>query len=254
MKKEDKIKEFNCCFGSILIFVQILEMKILFKKLLQSIGIGAELFFALVASYFLIFFVLAPFTIDKTRTAEVPCNELIIIPEGIHTDILLPIRTHTIDWGKELTIENELRVDTFQTHLKFGYGDKNFFLQTKNWSDLKPNTLFRTIFGINEGAIHVNLCSRRDLDTSKIIKLKLSDRQFNKLIHFIKNSIKWSKGLPEKITNHPYSKYDFFFNSSKDYSVAYTCNCWTNEGLKTCEQKAGFWTPFKELIFSKYNP
>jgi uncharacterized protein (TIGR02117 family) len=228
-------------------------MKQVLKKLLQSIGITTELFFALIAFYFTIFFVLAPFTSEKITTSDVARHEVIIIPEGIHTDILLPIRTKTIDWGKELHIENGLKVDTFQTHLKFGYGDKNFFLQTKNWGDLTAKTLFRTIFGINEGAIHVNLCSTKDLDTSKIITLQLSDKQFHKLIRFIKNSIKWSKGYPQQITNHPYSQYDFFFNSSKDYSVAYTCNCWTNEGLKSSEQKAGFWTPFKELIFSKYH-
>lgn len=229
-------------------------MKQVLKKLLQSIGITTEMFFALIACYFTLFFVLAPFTIDKINTSAAARHEVIIIPEGIHTDILLPIRSKTIDWGKELYLENDLKVDTFQTHLKFGYGDKNFFLQTKNWGDLTAKTLFRTIFGINEGAIHINLCSTRDLDTSKIITLQLSDKQFHKLIRFIKSSIKWSNGYPEKISNHPYSQYDFFFNSSKDYSVAYTCNCWTNEGLQSSEQKAGFWTPFKELIFSKYHP
>lgn len=244
----------NCRFSRIPIFVQIQEMKLLVKKLLLRVGIVFELFFALIASYFIIFFVLAPFTIDKRTTTETLRHEVIIIPEGIHTDILLPIHSTAIDWGKALFIEKDLQVDTFQTHLKFGYGDKNFFLQTKNWSDLTSKTLFRTIFGINEGAIHVNLCSPRDLDTSKIIKLKLSDRQINKLIHFIKNSIKWSNNFPEQITNHPYSQYDLFFNASKDYSLAYTCNCWTNEGLQVSEQKAGYWTPFKELIFSKYEP
>lgn len=219
---------------------------------MKSSGILIELFFALIATYFVCFFVLAPITIDKKETTAPKVNEVIIIPEGIHTDILLPIRSARIDWGKELYLENELKVDTFQTHLKFGYGDKNFFMQTKNWGDLTAETLFRTIFGINEGAVHINLCSPRDLDTAKIITLKMSDKQFNKLIHFIKNSIKWTNGLPEQITKHPYSRYDFFFNASNDYSVAYTCNCWTNEGLKKSEQKAGFWTPFKELIFSKY--
>lgn len=236
------------------IFVQIHEMNLHVKKLLLRIGIVAELFFALIASYFIIFFVLAPLTINKRKTSEALRHEVYIIPEGIHTDFLLPIHSAAIDWGKALYIEKELQVDTFQTHLKFGYGDKNFFLQTKNWNDLTSTTLFRTIFGVNEGAIHLNLCAPRDLDTSKIIKLKLSDRQMNKLIYFIKSSIKWTENHPEQITNHPYSEYDMFFNSSKKYSVAYTCNCWTNEGLIESEQKAGFWSPFKELIFSKYEP
>lgn len=212
----------------------------------------AEALIAFIAIYMAIFLFFAPFTVEKEHSNEPKTLLVLCSTSGIHTDVILPIRHQLMDWEKTLDLQKELTVDTFQTHLKFGWGDKNFFLKTKNWGDLTAGTLVKTVFGKGPGAMHLVLCTPKDLDSTTYFKLHLTQSQYIRLCTFLKSSIQFRADKAEKIHNHPYGNYEFFFESTKTYSMAYTCNSWTNDALKAAGQKACVWTPFKTPIWAKY--
>ena len=178
--------------------------------------------------------------------------EVLLSTNGIHTDVVLPIRSEEMNWETDLGIHDFLKIDTFQTHLKFGWGDKNFYLKTKNWGDLTAGTLLRTIFGRNPGAVHLVLCTPKDLDPTSYFKLQLTKKQYKNLCSFIQKSIQYKNGKAIRIWPHPYGTYEYFLESTLTYSMAYTCNTWTNDALKACGQQACVWTPFRTPIWAKY--
>lgn len=202
--------------------------------------------------YVLIFLLFSPFTISPEKTNLAKTELVYLSTSGIHTDVILPIHHPDMDWESALNLHDALQVDTFQTHLKFGWGDRNFFLKTKNWSDLTAGTLIKTVFGKGPGAMHLILCTPKDLDTQTVIELRLTNQQYRHLCQFIRNSFLFRKKQAVPIRNHPYGKYNLFFESSLPYSMVYTCNTWTNECLRRSGQKACVWTPFKNAIWSKY--
>ena len=225
------------------------------RKTWNIVFLGIRTFFevllAFICIYILIFLGISPFTVPEEKTTD-PKTELVYITSnGIHSDILLPIHHPLKDWKKTLSLEKGLAVDTFQTHLKFGWGDKNFFMRTKEWSDMEVGTVLNTVFGRGPGAMHLILCTPKDLDQSSLMELHLTKQQYQRLCAFIQYSFKFENGKA-KIKNHPYGTYDFFFDSSIEYNMTYTCNTWTNNALKQGGQKACVWTPFKGAIFSKY--
>lgn len=228
-------------------------MKILQKirfvlfELFHLLGLFITCFVLLVLFY-------APFTIQPEKTKDPKTVTILLTANGIHTDIVLPISSSYMDWEHTLHLEKELAVDTFQTHLKFGWGDKNFFMKTKEWGDLTPGTLVKTVFGKGPGAMHLVLCTPKDLDKTSYIKLELTKKQFIRLCDFVKNSIEFKNNRANQIENHAYGSYEFFFESTKTYSMAYTCNSWTNDALKAAGQKACIWTPFKTPLWAKYKP
>ena len=85
-----------------------------------------------------------------------------------------------------------------------------------------------------------------------MIKIHITKSQYQRLCAFIKCSFQFENDKAKVIENHPYGTYDFFYDSSIEYNMTYTCNTWTNNALKRAGQKTCVWTPFKGAIFSKY--
>jgi uncharacterized protein (TIGR02117 family) len=227
-------------------------MKKAWNILATSLRIFFELLFAFITIYILIFLSISPFAIRAEKTSDPKTEIIYLSTNGIHSDVILPIHHPIMDWKKTLNMEKALAVDTFQTHLKFGWGDKNFFLKTKEWSDMEVGTVLNTVFGRGPGAMHLILCTPKDLGKTGLVEIHLTKRQYKKLCAFIKCSFLFKNGKASVIENHPYGTYDFFYDSSIEYNMTYTCNTWTNNALKRAGQKACVWTPFKGAIFSKY--
>lgn len=222
------------------------------KIVKRILGILAEILGAIIAIYTLAYLLISPFTLPPKKVNDPKTNLVYITTNGIHTDLLIPIHHPQMDWEQLLEMKEALLVDTFQTHFKFGWGDRNFFMRTREWSDLTTGTIVQTLFGKGPGAMHLVLCTPKDLDHSQFIPLYLTKQQYDELCKFIRDSFLWKYGHAQRIVKHPYGSYDFFFESSLDYTMLYTCNSWTNEALKVAGQKACIWTPFKGAIYAKY--
>lgn len=222
------------------------------KILTACLRVLVELLFAFISVYIVVFLAISPFTFRAEDTSEPKTEIVYLSTNGIHSDVILPIRHPLKDWEETLGMEKLLAVDTFQTHLKFGWGDKNFFMRTKEWSDMEVGTVLNTVFGRGPGAMHLILCTPKDLSKAGLVELYLSKRQYRRLCAFIQHSFQFEGGKAKVIADHPYGTYDFFYDSSIEYNMTYTCNTWTNNALKRAGQKACVWTPFKGAIFSKY--
>lgn len=229
---------------------------ILIVKFLKFIWISLFLFLEgilmLSTIYFFFYYILSFKTIDPLKVDEAKTIEIYLSTNGVHTDFVIPIRSELKDWEVELQVKDALQVDTFQTHFAIGWGDKNFFLKTKDWNDLTAETAVKAMFGTGEGAMHLVLCCPKDLDPNTLIPLKLTKKQYLTLCDFIASSFQREGNMVHRISEHPYGPYNLFFDSSKTYSMIYTCNSWTNEGLKLSGQKCCVWTPFKGAIWAKY--
>lgn len=228
-------------------------MKRIFIITGRSVGIFFELLFALIAVYFLIYWCLSRIPVDNlTKTHASPTITIYLTSNGVHSDFVMPIKNKQFDWGKKLDLTDAFKQDSTRNWIAVGWGDKNFFLKTKNWDDLTVGTALKAVFGLGTGAIHVVQIKEPDAKSPDVVKLKLNAMEYGQLCKYIDKGLLKKNGKLSPVKNHPYSKYDFFFDSSSSYSMIYTCNSWTNTGLKRSYQKACLWTPFKDGIFQRY--
>jgi uncharacterized protein (TIGR02117 family) len=177
-----------------------------------------------------------------------------IITNGVHTDIVLPVKNNQMDWSKQVKFKNTVNNDSSLQYLALGWGDKGFYLETPTWDDLKFSTAFKAAFGLSTTAMHATFYKRME-ENKNCVKLTLSKAQYQRLINYISNSFKKDeKGNFKYIkTNANYGINDAFYEAKGSYSLFQTCNTWTNNGLKCCGQKACLWTPFDKGIFYHYN-
>ncbi len=192
--------------------------------------------------------------IPVNRTSDVKGKiEVYLLSNGVHTDLVVPYRNHLKDWSAEVKPEHFSLPDTTYRYLAFGWGDKAFYLETPNWSDLKVQTAFNAAFGLGPSAVHTTFF-RSLIENEDCIKLRLSEEQYLKLVRFIEDTFDRGKtGETVQInTNGLYGPHDAFYKANGRYNLFKTCNTWTNQGLKVSGQKACLWTPFDKGIFWHY--
>ena len=222
-------------------------MKII-KKLLKYIAI----FVLSLVTYLLIVTLLSFVSINEDLVENQKEIPIYILTNGVHTDIVLPIKNEYHDWTSQLKFEHTKSKDTTYQYVALGWGDKGFYLETPTWADLKTSTAVKAATGLSSSAMHVTFYN--NLKESKSCrKIQISLENYKKMIAFINESFQTKSGEFLKIeTDAVYGKNDVFYEASGSYSLFYTCNSWANQALKSSNQKAALWTISDSGIFRHY--
>lgn len=224
-----------------------------FKKLLKYTGCFILFFISFVLIYLLSAFCLSRITVNKEHDTNSDVA-IYILTNGVHTDIVVPVKNDVFDWSKAVKFANTRLQDTAGMQwLAMGWGDKGFYLETPTWDDLTITTAFKAAFGLGTTAMHTTFYHSMT-ESSSCKKITISQWQYKRLVQFVSDSFEHdSDGYTIYIsTNANYNDADAFYEATGRYSLFKTCNSWANAALKSCGQKACLWTAFDTGIFLKY--
>lgn len=206
----------------------------------------------LLVLYVVVAFVLSAITIEQEADSK-PEVEIFILTNGVHTDIVMPVTSSQMDWAAKIPYNNTQAADSTYKYIAIGWGDKGFYLETPNWSDLKASVALKAATGLSTTAIHATYYKKmKEGDDCKSIKI--SKEQYQRLISFIGKSFQVDSSGNFLVikTNANYGTNDAFYEANGSYSIIQTCNTWANSALKTSGQRCCYWTPSSSAIFSKY--
>ncbi|MFV0304386.1 MAG: TIGR02117 family protein [Moheibacter sp.] len=226
----------------------------MFKKILKiSLRFLISILSIVLAYLFLGYFI--PFIeVSAKETTEPKVVELYILTNGVHTDLVVPVKTKQIDWSEEVPFHNTLSKNSNFRYVAFGWGDKGFYLDTPTWADLKFSTAFNAAFWLSESAIHSTFYNTMT-EGEDCKKIMITESQYQDLVDFIQ--IKFDRDTNGNTilieTDAVYGSDDAFYDTKGKYSFLYTCNTWANDGLKVAGQKAALWTPSDFGIFQHYD-
>ena len=115
--------------------------------------------------------------------------EIRFISNPIHTDIILPAQTGTLDWRGRFP-EGSFAVDTSQaTHVAFGWGNKDFYVDTPTWADVRFSTVVHALFWPSESCMHVTLCTAEGIpDDARSVRI--SPAQYQHLLESINSGFR----------------------------------------------------------------
>ncbi|OXA86344.1 TIGR02117 family protein [Flavobacterium hercynium] len=206
---------------------------------------------------FLILYIISVYLISKITVnsdiAKIKQQKTIpiyILSNGVHTDIVVPVVNEVKDWRKEIQFSHTQSKDSTMNYIAFGWGDKGFYLNTPEWSDLKASTALRAMFGVSSSAMHTTFFKnlKEGEDCKRIL---ISEENYKKLVAYISESF-LIPGQPQWIEGHSYGRKDAFYEAKGSYNLFYTCNTWANNALKAANQKASLWTVYDKGIFCHY--
>jgi uncharacterized protein (TIGR02117 family) len=194
--------------------------------------------------YILCAFSLPSISANYQNVSKTDSVSVFVISNGVHTDIAIPSKTNFKNWETTFCKDTFNISDSLHNFIAFGWGDKGFYLNTPDWSDLKFSTAFNAAFGLGGTAMHVRYLQQPKKVSEKVVHLNISSQQYKKLVNYIEKSFCLTEGCVTKI-NHPgYGNNDRFYEANGKYNLFTTCNCWTNKALKYTGVKTGLWTPF----------
>lgn len=225
------------------------QMKKIFFAFFKSLGV----LFSLAGIYVVLSIILSLIPISSEEVKEEKIIPIYIYTNGMHTDLVLPVKNTQKDWSKDLPFENIRSQKTDFRYIGIGWGDKGFYLDTPTWAELKVSTAVEAAFWLGDSAMHCTYYRemKEGEDCKKII---LTTTQYKRLVNFIQNTFdRDEKGDFIFIkTDAVYGDDDAFYEAKGSYSFIKTCNTWANSALKAAGQKAALWTPLDEGIFWHY--
>ena len=187
-------------------------------------------------TYIALAFILSYIPVNSIEITEDHVHSVYLTTNGTHADLILP---------KELlspALEKDLIIQETDQFYAFGWGDRDFFINTPTWADLKVSTALKALFTPTETLMHVNRHSAKESDW---LEVKLTNEQLTQLQAEILSGFAIQKGNAKThVAGHTYFGHDEFYNGSGSYTCLYTCNTWLNSTMKKCGVKAALWTPF----------
>lgn len=178
------------------------------------------------------------------RRWELPAKNACPIPiylhSGvIHTDIILPRRNLYVDWSTSLPLAKIGALDV--EYLSFGFGERDFYMGEPGSLLWRWPDGLRALFWANPSIVFVN--PLRDIPADAHC-VGLSAAQYTALVEHIKTSFRRNaQGEPIPL-GRGYQPTGQFFQGQPTYSILFTCNHWTAQGL----DRAGVPTPLVPLF------
>ena len=168
---------------------------------------------------------------------------------GVHTWIVVPKVNAVMDWrpyapGEHLRDPRWGAAD----HLAFGYGNREFYLNTPTWADLSPRTAALALFGTGPSLLHVEHDHRPGED-EWTRAMTITPGQYRRLADYIRRRFQLdSTGRTMPLLGRGYNEWDMFYEANGGYSFLFTCNEWTGRALRYAGIRTGAWTPFSQSI------
>jgi len=165
-----------------------------------------------------------------------------VLSNGIHTDLVLPMRGHGMDWTTLFSAAHTRAAQADAQYVAIGWGDREIYLYTPLWADLTANRALRAALGYNGALLHVSHLQHADLAYGTAHALPLSQDQYLRLVAYVLASLPHGQARP--VPGAHYAHNDAFYEASGSANLFRTCNNWTGAGLRAAGVPASRWTPF----------
>jgi uncharacterized protein (TIGR02117 family) len=176
-----------------------------------------------------------------------------ITTNGVHTDFILPVFADSVDWQKIVRLSDFPSECSRCKYISFGWGEKEFYLNTPQWKDIRFKTALHAAFIPSETAISVQYLTYQPTESKSSKKIRISPNQYSILTSYIASSFRYDSAgnLINSRKNSP--GFEQFYDGLGKYSGFYTCNNWTASGLKKAGISAPLWSPFDKGVMYVLN-
>ncbi|CAN2536452.1 hypothetical+protein [Methylocapsa aurea] len=161
---------------------------------------------------------------------------------GVHTGVVVPAKAAGVDWSNRIHPGDAPGWSTTPRWLAFGWGDRDFYLNTPTWAEFSLLRGFKAVTGQGSTLVHVDLLE--DVRPGEMVRpLQLTPEQYRRLSAFIDATF-----ADRREVIHGYGQNDVFYAARGHYSAFRTCNAWTNEALRATGVRTALWSPFDDGV------
>lgn len=168
---------------------------------------------------------------------------LFVESNGVHTGIVMPKVAAGVDLRGAFP-PGDLADPRYAAHdhVSVGWGERDFYLETPTWADLKLSTVVAAAIGSDRTLLHVDHVPAPGPGAG-LRRVVVRPAEYRRLVAFVRASL-----IPGGARHRGYYAYDAFYAARGRYSVAHTCNAWIGDALRFAGVRVGRWTPFPATV------
>ncbi|MDB4516459.1 TIGR02117 family protein [Crocinitomicaceae bacterium] len=218
--------------------------RILTRAWLSYISVVVEVLFAFILAFLVFAFYGEAIPVgNQQNTGDV---YFYVRSNGIHTEICFPVKNEVVDWTTFLSLD-DYEATAPQEFISVGWGDKGFYMNTPEWSDLTLGTAFTAIAIPSPTAMHVGY-EYEPLENEHCYKVRVTRKQYKNMASFVRESFKQKGEEAILISGKGYGDWDNFYEANDNYHLFRTCNTWTNEVLKQGDVRTALFAVFPNAV------
>jgi len=134
-----------------------------------------------------------------------------------------------------------------------GWGDREFYLNTPRWRDLRPGLAVHALSGTGRSLLHVTWLRRSDL-AALHWRLPLDAAGYDAVVRHVIDTLPSGKAPARPVPGRHEGLTDAFFEARGAYDLFTTCNTWTGEALRAARVPVSPWTPFAANVVWRLSP
>lgn len=176
--------------------------------------------------------------------------EIWVERDALHTEIIVPTQTETINWLNYLQIEEEQQY--IFRYVSFGWGEKRWYLSGGQLTLRAFPAILNALFLPSESVMHVNTIQVEPFPARHRVKIFVSPEQLDLLNQYIFNyfTVQKEENIFDLVTDEQIGGYGKFYAARGKYHVFSNSNHWTNRIIKRMGIRSPLWAPFPHAIMS----
>jgi uncharacterized protein (TIGR02117 family) len=187
----------------------------------------------------------------RWQSSVTNCGEnvvpIYVAGDAMHVNLILPVQNAGFDWHRFLALE-KIGADAGGTYhyLKFGWGDREFYMNTPTLAEIRLGRTLRTLFAPgNPTAIYVEGYSQLPNEPGVTLRcIALERKDYKNLVAFLQRSfVLDAQGQPQRLRDG-FGATSGFYAGTGHYSILRTCNTWAADGLDAANLNTPLWSVF----------
>lgn len=170
---------------------------------------------------------------------------------GVHADLVLPASADGLSLYRLVPPEHVADPASARGWIAFGWGQREFYLETPRWADLTFENAARSIFG-GDALMHIEHLGPPEA-SARMRPLRLNRASYRQLVAAIADGFAvGDDGGSIPLVGRGYGRADGFYHATGRYHAFRTSNQWTADALARAGVRIGVWTPFAQGIMWRF--
>jgi uncharacterized protein (TIGR02117 family) len=168
---------------------------------------------------------------------------------GIHVDIVMPVRAQGLDWAPLIPRRDFAAADPTARWIAFGSGERRVYLNTPTWWDLTPRTIWSALAG-GRRVMHVEYVPS---PAYAVREIRLRPEEYRRLWAAIRADFALDpEGRPQRMDHPGYGPADAFYQATGKANAVRTCNAVVANWLRLSGVKTSVWPPLVTGLTWRY--
>jgi uncharacterized protein (TIGR02117 family) len=187
--------------------------------------------------------------VNRGWTEPAQGTTVYLADNGIHADLILPVAAQGLDWRPLFPGSDFAAVPPGARWIAFGSGERHVYLNTPNWWDLTPHTLWSALTG-GPRVMHVEYVGDPSYAERQI---RLRPDEYRRLWAAVRaDLVRDRTGRPIRILHPGYGPSDAFYRAGGKANAVRTCSAVAADWLRLAGVRTSAWPPFVEGLVWRY--